>query len=133
MTYKTYAGDIPPTLAQIRYIATLSKRLGMSEPTVYSKGEAGRMIRELQAEMKFRDSVKRNMLARRAYNVLAKEGWRLHYLNITTAINTACPGLNVSQSRVLAALKARPDLFKQLDVGIFYIANKEEGTTQPTI
>ena len=42
----------PPTPAQIRYITNLCIRLGISEPLeeqVHTKGEAGRLIRELAA------------------------------------------------------------------------------------
>lgn len=43
-----------PTPGQLRYIAILTLELGMPEPKVYSSAEAGRLIRELQAERTYR-------------------------------------------------------------------------------
>ena len=54
-----YLGQEPPTTGQIRYIAVLCQQLGMSAPyeeQVRSRGEAGRMIRELEAERESRKS-----------------------------------------------------------------------------
>jgi hypothetical protein len=47
----------PPTPAQLRYIALLCTKLKIREPLeelVKTRGEAGRLIRELQAEERFR-------------------------------------------------------------------------------
>ncbi len=49
--------DRPPTTGQLRYIAGLRQRLKMTityERQVVTFGEAGRMIRELEAEDKYR-------------------------------------------------------------------------------
>ncbi len=49
--------DRPPTIGQLRYIAGLRQRLKMTityEREVVTFGEAGRMIRELEAEDKYR-------------------------------------------------------------------------------
>lgn len=50
---KPRASDVePPTPAQIRYITNLCMRLGIREPleeNVHTKGEAGRLIRDLEA------------------------------------------------------------------------------------
>lgn len=43
---------------QLRYIAILSMRLKIPEPVVKGFGEAGRMIRELEAEEKYRKTKK---------------------------------------------------------------------------
>ena len=52
----------PPTGPQLHYIAVLCQRLKIITPyeeQVKTKGEAGRMIRELQAEEKHRKKLKR--------------------------------------------------------------------------
>ena len=52
---RDYEGNEPPaTPRQLRYIALLSRELGMREPTIKTMGEAGRMIRHLQTELKGR-------------------------------------------------------------------------------
>jgi len=46
----------PPTSGQLRYIALLCDKAHIKEPLeeqVKSKGEAGRLIRELQQEIKY--------------------------------------------------------------------------------
>ena len=51
----------PPTGPQLHYIAVLCQRLKITTPyeeQVKTKGEAGRMIRELQAEEKHRKRLK---------------------------------------------------------------------------
>ena len=45
---------MPATARQYRYIALLSSKLNKPEPRVKTRGEAGRLIRELQAELKHR-------------------------------------------------------------------------------
>ena len=50
-------GQEPPTSGQLRYIATLCQQLTITVPyeeQVKSQGEAGRMIRELEAERRHR-------------------------------------------------------------------------------
>ncbi|GAI84320.1 unnamed protein product [marine sediment metagenome] len=47
-----------PTPGQLKYIAVLSQQLHMPEPSVRTYGEAGRMIRELEAEREHRKRLK---------------------------------------------------------------------------
>jgi len=58
-TASGFWGSQSPTPGQRRYIAILSAELKMPEPDVRSYGEAGRMIRELQAEKRHRALAKR--------------------------------------------------------------------------
>ncbi len=54
--------DRPPTIGQLRYIVGLRQRLKMTityERQVVTFGEAGRMIRELEAEEKHRKRLKK--------------------------------------------------------------------------
>ena len=45
---------LPATAKQYRYIALLSSKLNKQEPHVKTRGEAGRLIGELKAELKYR-------------------------------------------------------------------------------
>ncbi len=51
--------DRRATGPQLRYIAILTARLKISEPVVKGFGEAGRMIRELEAEQEYRKRLKK--------------------------------------------------------------------------
>ena len=54
MSYRDFE---PPTPGQITTIARLSMALRLPEPSVRTQAEAGRMVRELLAEMEYRRKV----------------------------------------------------------------------------
>ena len=125
--------DRDPTPGQLRYIALLTAELKMPEPTVRSYGEAGRMIRELQAERTYRRRVKSDRLARACYNALAAHGIAVHYTILTLMVQRDYPELKTTERKVLACLSWRTDLFKKEDIGVYFLAGKSEGRTYPTI
>jgi len=70
----------PPTPAQLRYIAILCQKLSIKEPLeerVRTRGEAGRLIRELEAEAKYRKrSGNPKFIYRAAPERLRPPGWQ---------------------------------------------------------
>lgn len=122
-----------PTPGQLKYIAVLSAKLRIPEPKVGSYGEAGRMIRELEAENRHRARVKSDVLVREIYNALANHGRSLHYDIITSMIQKERPGLGITDQKVLATLNSRKDLFVKLDPGVYWLASKKEGMTHEQI
>ena len=128
-----FRGEQNPTPGQIRYIAILTRDLGMPEPSVRSFGEAGRMIRELEAERTYRRRVKSNPLARACYNALASHGIAVHYTILTSMVISQRLELKATDSKVLAILNIRRDLFKKVDVGVYFLASKSEGRSYPQI
>jgi len=125
--------DRDPTPGQLRYIAKLSAAARRPEPSVRSYGEAGRMIRELEAEVAFQRRVKSDALARACYNTLATHGEALHYDIITSMVQSRNPSTRVTKARVLACLNWRKELFRKVDTGVYFLASKSEGRTYPTI
>jgi len=121
------------TPGQRRYIAILSAGLKMPEPDVRSYGEAGRMIRELEAERSFRKRVKSNALMRACYNSLATHGEALHYEILTRMVQDRHPELKATANSVLAILSMRRDAFRKVDTGVYFLASKSEGRTYPEI
>lgn len=72
---KSGYGD-PPTPGQLRYIAILCQQLGMEKPLeerMKTKGEAGRMIRELEEEKKYRKQLKSNPSMTKVYHCTLTE------------------------------------------------------------
>ncbi len=105
----------------------------MPEPTVFSYGEAGRMIQELKAEGAYRRKVKSNPLARACYNALASHGIAVHYSILTSMVISQHLELRATDNKVLAILNWRRDLFKKVDVGVYFLASKSEGKSYPQI
>ncbi len=128
-----FRGEQGPTPGQIRYIARLTRDLKMPEPTVLSFGEAGRMIQELKAEGAYRRKVKSNPLARACYNALASHGIAVHYSILTSMVISQHLELRATDNKVLAILNWRRDLFKKVDVGVYFLASKSEGKSYPQI
>ena len=128
-----YRGDQKPTPGQIRYIAILTRDLKMPEPTVVSFGEAGRMIKELEAERAHRRRVKSDPLARACYNSLASHGKAVHYTVLTSMVISQHLELKTTDNKVLAILNWRRDLFRKVDVGVYFLASKSEGEVCPQI
>lgn len=122
-----------PTPGQIRYISILSAQLGMPEPSVRSYAEAGRMIRELENEKSFRKRVKSNALALACHNALATHGRAVHYTILTKMVQNQHPELRTTDSKVLAILSWRRDIFRKVDTGVYFLANKSEGRTYPEL
>jgi len=125
--------DRRATPGQLRYIAKLSARAGMPEPSVRSYGEAGLKIRQLEAEVAFQRRVKSDALARACYNTLAGHGEALHYDVLTSMVQSRNPSTRVTKARVLACLNWRKDLFRKVDTGVYFLASNSEGRTYPTI
>ena len=122
-----------PTPGQRRYIAILSAELRMPEPDVRSYGEAGRMIRELETERSFRKRVKANALVRACYNALASHGIAVHYTILTSMVISQHLELKTTDSKVLAVLNMRRDIFKKVDTGVYFLASKSEGRSYPEL
>lgn len=125
--------EMGPTPGQIRYIAQLSMRLGKPEPDVRSYAEAGRMIRELEAEDKYRKRVRSNALALACHNALATHGISVHYTVLTLMVQGQHPELKTTDSKVLAILNWRKDIFRKVDTGVYFLASKSEGRAYPEL
>lgn len=122
-----------PTPGQRRYISILSAELGMAEPDVRGYGEAGRMIRELETEKAYRKRVKSDKLARACYNALATHGIAVHYTILTKMVQSQHAELITTDSKVLAILNWRRDVFRKVDIGVYFLASKSEGRTYPEL
>ncbi len=129
----TPTDDRYATPGQLKYIARLSARAGEPEPSVRSYGEAGRMIRALEAEIAFQRRVKSDALTRACYNTLAAHGEALHYDIITSTIQSRNPSTRLTKARVLACLNWRKDLFRKVDTGVYFLASKSEGRSYPEL
>lgn len=68
----------PPTARQCRYITILCMQLGIKEPLedkVSTRGEAGRLIRELEAKVRYRKGLRgSNPNEKKVYTVLDSRG-----------------------------------------------------------
>lgn len=122
-----------PTPGQLHYIALLTLELGLPEPHITTFDQAREEIAALLAEKRKRQVLKADDLSRVIYNTLAWEGKSMSYIDIAKIFKEKYPWLHATESKVLAKLQGRKDLFMRITADRYFLKGRLEGQKYPLI